>query len=61
MIPDPRFMCRAPLNNNRSRGCPPGVPPGVPPPSDGVVVWLGVVVGNTTASNCLLIYCASGV
>ncbi len=57
VIPDPRFICLAPLNSNRSRG--------VPPPSDGVGVVVvgggGGVVGGNNPSNCLLIYCASSV
>ena len=59
VIPDPRFICLAPLNNNLSRR--------VPLSHDGME-WSGVAAeeeeddccGNSP-SSCLLIYCASAV
>ena len=60
VIPDPRFICLAPLNNNLSRR--------VPLSHDGME-WSGVAEGEeddddccgNSPSSCLLIYCASAV
>ncbi len=55
VIPDPRFICLAPLNNNCSRYSIIVIGAGA------VTVTVAVTVAVTAVASCSLIYCALGV